>query len=45
MDAIGISLLFAAPWIVAAVWVWSRAPRYDGVPPSMGERARDRLWA
>ena len=44
MDAIGLSLLLAAPWIVAAVWTWWRAPRYDGVPPSMADRVRDRLW-
>jgi hypothetical protein len=43
-ESIGIALLLAAPWIVAAIWVWSRAPRSDAVPPSMGERARQRLW-
>jgi hypothetical protein len=44
-DPIGISLVLASPWIVAIIWTWSRAPRYDGVPPSMADRVRDRLWA
>jgi hypothetical protein len=44
VESIGIALLLAAPWIVAAIWVWSRAPCSDAVPPSMGERARQRLW-
>jgi hypothetical protein len=44
VESIGIALLLAAPWIVAAIWTWSRAPRFEGVPPSMADRARDRLW-
>jgi hypothetical protein len=42
-DPIGLSLLLASPWIVAAIWTWSRAPRFEGVLPSMADRARDRL--
>jgi hypothetical protein len=45
LNTIGVSLLLGAPWIVAIIWTWSRAPRFDGVPPSMADRARDRLWA
>jgi hypothetical protein len=45
LDSIGISLLFGAPWIVAIIWAWSRAPRSDNVPPSLAARTRDRLWA
>jgi hypothetical protein len=44
-DPIGISLLLSSPWIVAIIWTWSRARRADGVPPSMADRVRDRLWA
>jgi hypothetical protein len=43
MEAILLSLLLAAPWLVAIAWTWSRAPRMDTVPPSMGERMRERL--
>jgi hypothetical protein len=45
LDPIGISLLVASPWIVAIIWTWSRAARFDGVSPSMADRARNRLWA
>jgi hypothetical protein len=45
VDSIGISLLLGAPWIVAIIWTWSRAPRSDAVPPSMADRSRHRLWA
>lgn len=45
LNSIGISLLLGAPWIVAIILMWSRAPRPDRVPPSMAERARERLWA
>jgi hypothetical protein len=44
MNGLWLSLLFGAPWLAAIVWTWSRAPRADSVPPSMGERARQRLW-
>jgi hypothetical protein len=44
-ELIGISLLLASPWIVAAISMWARAPRFEGVPPSVADRARDRLWA
>jgi hypothetical protein len=44
MNGLWLSLLFGAPWLTAIVWTWSRAPRADSVPPSMGERARQRLW-
>lgn len=43
MEAIWLSLLFGAPWLAVIAWAWSRAPRMDAVPPSMGERMRDRL--
>jgi hypothetical protein len=45
LDTIGIALLLAAPWIVASIWAWSRAPRSDAVPQSMGHRALERLRA
>ncbi len=44
MLPVWLSLLFGAPWLVAIVWVRSRAPRTDVVPPSMAESARERLW-
>jgi hypothetical protein len=43
VEAFGISLLLASPWIVASIWVWSRAPRTDAIPMSMGARFRERL--
>lgn len=43
MEAILLSLLFGAPWLVAIAWVWSQAPRMDDVPLSMGARMRQRL--
>jgi len=43
MSTLWLSLLFGAPWLVAIVATWSRAPRTDVVPPSMGERALQRL--
>jgi hypothetical protein len=39
-----LPILFGAPWIVAAVWVWRNTPRDDTATPSMAERARQRLW-
>ena len=45
LDSIGVLLLLGAPWIVAIIWTWSRAPRSDRVPPSLAGRARERLWA
>ncbi len=45
VETFGISLLLAAPWIVANIWVWSRVPRTDAIPPSLGERLRERLSA
>jgi hypothetical protein len=39
-----LPFLFSAPWIVAIVWFWRHTPRDDETPPSMAERARDRLW-
>jgi hypothetical protein len=44
-EAFGISLLLASPWIVASIWVWSRAPRTDAIPASLGERLRERVSA
>jgi len=43
MSSIWLSILFGAPWLAAIVGAWSRAPRADAVPPSLGERARQRL--
>jgi len=45
MNALWLTLIFAAPWLAAIAYVWSRAPRMDDPPPSMAERARARLWA
>jgi hypothetical protein len=44
MHALWVTLLLAAPWLAAIAYVWPRAPRLDGPPPSMAERARERLW-
>jgi hypothetical protein len=44
MDALLLSLLFASPWLAAIAYTWSRAPRMDDPPPSLADRARDRLW-
>jgi hypothetical protein len=44
MNALWLTLLFAAPWLAAIAYTWSRAPRMDGPPPSMAERTRERLW-
>jgi hypothetical protein len=43
MHGLWLSLLFGAPWLAAIIWIWSRAPRTDVVPPSMGEQALQRL--
>jgi len=43
LNSIRISLLLGAPWIVAIIWTWSRAPRFDGVSASIADRARNRL--
>ncbi len=46
MEAIGLSLLFGAPWLVAIVWAWSQAPRMETAPLSLGARMLQRLaWA
>jgi len=45
MSDVEISLVLAAPWIVASIWSWSRAPRTDDLPPSLADRACARLWA
>jgi hypothetical protein len=46
MEALWLSLLFGAPWLVAIAWVSSQAPRMDAVPPSMAARMRQRLaWS
>jgi hypothetical protein len=45
LNSVAISLLLGAPWILASIWAWSRAPRSDAVPPSMGHRALERLSA
>ena len=43
MYGLWLSLLFGAPWLAAIIWIWSRVPRTDVVPPSMGEQALQRL--
>ena len=43
MEAITLSLLFAAPWLVAIAITWWHAPRMETVPPSMAARMRERL--
>jgi hypothetical protein len=45
MNALWLSLLFGAPWLVAIAYTLSRAPRMDGPAPSMADRTRERLWA
>jgi hypothetical protein len=45
VDALWVTLLLAAPWLVLLAYTWSRAPRLDGPPPSLADRARERLWA
>jgi hypothetical protein len=45
MSTLLLSLLFAAPWLAAIAWVWSRAPKLEGPAPSLADRARERLWA
>jgi hypothetical protein len=45
MNALLLTLLFGAPWLAAIAYTWSQAPRMDGPPPSMADRARERLWA
>jgi hypothetical protein len=37
-------LVFGAPWIVGIVYYWRRIPRDGSIPPSLGERVRQRLW-
>ena len=44
MNALWLLLFFASPWLAAIAYTWSRAPRMDDPPPSMADRARDRLW-
>jgi hypothetical protein len=41
--ALLLALLAGSPWIAAIVWVWRRRPRDGAIPPSIGERARQRL--
>jgi hypothetical protein len=43
VGALGLGLLFAAPWVVAAVWLWRRGSNDGTVAPSPGELARRRL--
>lgn len=45
MNALWLSLLFGAPWLAAIAYVWPRAPRMDGPPPSLAQSTRERLWA
>ncbi len=43
--ALLLPILFGAPWIVAIVWFLRQTPRDDETPPSMAERAQQRLWS
>jgi hypothetical protein len=45
MDAIALTLLFTAPWVVLIVVLPGRVRPVDHVPPSMAESARRRLWS
>jgi hypothetical protein len=45
MEALWITLFFAAPWLAAIAYTWSRAPSMDGPPASVAERTRERLWS
>jgi hypothetical protein len=45
MSPIWLSLLFGAPWLVPTIWIWSRLPRTDDVPPSLANASRQRLWS
>jgi hypothetical protein len=44
MNALALTALLAAPWLAALTYTWSRAPRVDGLPQSMADRTRERLW-
>jgi hypothetical protein len=45
MNALLVTLLLASPWLVFLAYTWLRAPRLDGPPPSLADRARERLWS
>jgi hypothetical protein len=45
MDAVSLSLLLTAPWLVLIVFLPGRVRPIDHVPPSMAESARRRLWS
>jgi hypothetical protein len=36
-------LLGTAPWVAGIVWFWRQRPRDGAIPPSMADRARERL--
>jgi hypothetical protein len=36
-------LVFGAPWIAGIVWAVHHSSRDGAIPPSMGDRARQRL--
>jgi hypothetical protein len=38
-----LPILFCAPWIVANALVWAHLPKDGSIPPSAGDRARQRL--
>ena len=44
LSAVGLGLLFGAPWLVGIAWAWSRVRQWDDVPASMAESAMRRLW-
>jgi hypothetical protein len=38
-------VLFGMPWIVGIAWFWRHLPRDGAIPPSMADRARQRLYS
>jgi hypothetical protein len=40
-----LPMLICAPWIAGIVWIWSRLPKDDWLPESVGARALRRLQA
>jgi hypothetical protein len=38
-----VFVVAAAPWIAGIAWFWRHRPRDGAVPPSMADRARERL--
>jgi len=43
MIGIGLVLAVTAPWLLGIAVAWRHAPLGDDVPPSLGQRALERL--